>query len=78
MANENKVQASKESLKTMGTWKRRVMEKKGKGRSESGRSKGLVATPLERTMCRRNRSWKDPLYEFVMDKLTGEKRKKGK
>jgi hypothetical protein len=37
-----------------------------------------VAEPLFKTICRRNRSWKHPLYSFVMSKLTGEKRRKGK
>ena len=62
----------------MGTWKKRIISKLAKGRQETGRSKGIVAEPLFKTICRRNRSWKHPLYSFVMSKLTGEKRRKGK
>jgi hypothetical protein len=70
---------SRESLKTMGNWKRRTISKKTKGSQSTGRSKGIISSPLERTLCRRNRSWKNPLYTRVMSKLTGEKRmnKKG-
>lgn len=62
----------------MGTWKTRKIAKKARGKSETGRSKGIVASPLERFMCRSNRSWKHPLYESIMSKLDGEKRRKGK
>lgn len=62
----------------MGTWKTRVIEKKAKGRQTTGREKGIVTTPLERTICRRNRSWKNSAYSLVMPKLNGEKRRKGK
>jgi hypothetical protein len=60
---------------TMGTWKKRVIEKKNKGRQETGKSKGIVASPLVKYMCRSNRSWKHPLYEEVMDSI-GKNRKK--
>lgn len=61
----------------MGDWKKRVIEKKNKGKQETGRSKGITASPLERTICRRNRSWKNASYNLVMSRLTGEKRRKG-
>lgn len=47
----------------MGTWKRKILDKAGKGRSESGRSKGIVVSPLYRTLCRRNRSYKHRMYD---------------
>jgi hypothetical protein len=62
----------------MGDWKKRIIEKKNRGRSETGRSKGIVATPLQKMMCRRNRSWKHPQYGAVMMILNGEKQRKGK
>lgn len=43
--------------------------------STTGRIKGIVATPLQRSVCRRNRSWKRPDYAAVMDGL-GKKAKK--
>jgi len=62
----------------MGTWKKRVIAKKAKGKQESGRSKGLVSSSLERYICRSNRSWKHGEYDRIMTTvLTGEKRKKG-
>lgn len=60
----------------MGTWKQRIIKKKNKGNQETGRSKGITASPLERSICRRNRSWKHPSYSLVMSRLTGEKRRK--
>lgn len=68
------MEASRESLKTMGTWKVRAISKKTKGSQTTGRSKGIISTPLERSFCRRNRSYKNPLYNVVMSKLTGEKK----
>lgn len=62
----------------MSTWKARKIAKASKGRSESGRSKGIIATPLERWMCRASRSYKHPMYDMIMSKMTGEKRIKGK
>ena len=62
----------------MGTWKRKLISKEHKGRQESGRAKGIVASPLVKYMCRANRSYKHPLYDVVMTKLNGEKQRKGK
>lgn len=53
----------------MGTWKKKIIEKKSKGRHETGRSKGIVASALEKYLCKRNRSWKHPLYGMVMAKI---------
>jgi hypothetical protein len=35
----------------------------------TGRSKGIRPSALQKSMCRRNRSWKDPLYGLVMKSL---------
>jgi len=51
---------------TMGTWKRRQIEKKNKGKQETGKSKGLCPDPLQRYLCRSNRSYKHPAYATVM------------
>ena len=51
---------------TMITWKLKVIKKKGKGSQTTGRSKGIVSTTLRRFMCRRNRSYKHPLYQEIM------------
>jgi hypothetical protein len=50
----------------MGRWKIREIEKKARGRQESGRSKGLCPDPLVRYICRANRSWKHPQYDRIM------------
>ncbi len=60
----------------MGMWKNRVLRKKGKGKQETGKSKGIIASPLAKYMCRHNRSWKHPLYNVVMEKLIGDKVRK--
>lgn len=59
----------------MGTWKKRILQKKDKGRQESGKSKGLVPDSIARYMCRSNRSYKHKLYSVVMSKLGQRKRK---
>lgn len=51
---------------TMGTWKRAIIRKKSRGSQSTGKSKGIVATMMGKFMCRRNRSWKHPLYGEVM------------
>lgn len=61
---------------TMGTWKTYKIKKKGRASQTTGRSKGIVATAIQKYMCRRNRSWKDPLYQQVMG--TGEFKRGGK
>ena len=50
----------------VGTWKKRQIDKRNKGKQETGKSKGIVADPLVKTMCRRNRSWKHPRYSDIM------------
>lgn len=50
----------------MGTWKSRIFSKRNKGKSEPGKGKGIHPSPLQRYMCRRNRSWKHPEYHTVM------------
>lgn len=54
------------SHKNMGNWKSKIIAMQHKGSSTTGKSKGIITTPLERTICRRNRSWKHPLYNEVM------------
>lgn len=60
----------------MASWKSKVIKKKGKRSVTTGRAKGIFATPLERTVCRRNRSWKMAEYSKVMKVLDGNKRRK--
>lgn len=43
---------------------------------EAGKKKGILPSPLEKWMCRHNRSWKHPRYGAIMEKLGS--RKKGK
>lgn len=62
---------------TMGTWKTKVFKKKGKGSQATGKSKGIVASALQKFMCRHGRSYKHPLYETVMASLGIHKGKKG-
>lgn len=59
------------SFKNMGEWKSRKIEKGNKGSQTSGKSKGIITSPLQRTMCRRTRSWKHPRYAEVMNSLGG-------
>lgn len=61
----------------MGTWKTRIIQKRNRGSQTTGKSKGIVATTLQKYMCRRNRSYKDPLYEVVMASCGTYKTKKG-
>ena len=62
----------------MGHWKSKTFSKKTKASKTTGKSKGIVVSPLERTICRRNRSWKMREYSSVMKLLNGEKRRSGK
>lgn len=61
---------------SMGQWKAKLIRKKGRGSQATGKSKGIVADALAKYMCRRNRSYKHPLYNVVMSKI-GLKRQKG-
>lgn len=51
---------------SMVTWKIKVIKKKGKGSQTPGKQKGIVSSSLQRFMCRRNRSYKHPLYAEIM------------
>lgn len=66
---------SREAARKMGSWKARKISKKTKGNQTTGRQKGIFCSALERTICRRNRSWKMAEYNLVMSRLTGEKRR---
>jgi hypothetical protein len=57
------------SKATMNSWKIKIIEKKNKGRQESGKSKGLVPDQLARYMCKCNRSYKHKQYLVVMARL---------
>lgn len=46
----------------MGTWKARKISKLHKGRSESGRSKGLVPPAWARYCARSGRAYKTDIY----------------
>lgn len=61
---------------TMGTWKLRKLKKGQRASQSTGKSKGIVATVMQKFMCRRNRSWKHPLYSIVMG--VGEFKRQGK
>ncbi len=43
--------------------------KKSRPSQTTGKSKGIVATALQKTMCRRNRSYKNPNYGAIMDSI---------
>lgn len=58
---------------TMGTWKTKVIRKKGRGSQTTGRAKGIIATTLSKFICRRNRSYKDRLYSEWCVKYDGNK-----
>jgi hypothetical protein len=60
---------------TMGTWKKKKLVKGQRASHATGKSKGIVASTMQKYMCRRNRSWKHPLYAAVMG--TGEFPRKG-
>lgn len=65
------------SQRSGGFWKAKVFKKKGKGSQTTGRAKGIRPTALQKTMCRRNRSWKDPRYLATMASLGQRKGKQG-
>jgi hypothetical protein len=65
------------SHRNMGNWKLRKIKKKGRGSQTTGRTKGIVASPLQKFMCRHGRSYKHPLYGDVMESLGQRKRKGG-
>ena len=50
----------------MDTWKAHKVKKSQKGSQTTGKSKGIVSSPLQRYMCRSNRSYKHPLYQEIM------------
>jgi hypothetical protein len=59
---------------TMGTWKTRLIAKKSKGKSESGRSKGLVPPPWARHCAKAARAYKtNPRYGEWCTKCDGSK-----
>lgn len=61
---------------TMATWKTKLIRKKARGSQATGKSKGIVASPLAKFMCKHNRLWKHPRYAEVMAKI-GLRSKKG-
>ena len=59
---------------TMGQWKRRVIEKKSRGRQESGRSKGLVPPVWARNCARAARAYKNnDMYTRWSELCNGDK-----
>lgn len=60
----------------MGKWKARQLVKGARRSVTTGKSKGIVSTAMERTICRRNRSWKMREYAPTMARMSGEKRRK--
>jgi hypothetical protein len=63
------------SHRNMGQWRARKILKKGRGSQTTGRTKGIVASPLQKWMCRHGRSYKHRLYEETMASL-GQRKKK--
>lgn len=59
--------------RTMGNWKSRKMEKKGKGSQTAGRTKGLncQASSMERIFAGRSRSYKMRGYSDWLRKTGG-------
>lgn len=54
---------------SMGDWKKRKLMKGLRASHTTGKSKGIQASPIARTMCRRNRSYKHPEYAAIMATL---------
>jgi hypothetical protein len=54
---------------SMGDWKKRKLIKGLRASQTTGKSKGIHPTQLAKTMCRRNRSYKNPEYSAVMATL---------
>lgn len=52
----------------MGTWKKRIILKQHRGSSATGRSKGMVPPTINRTICKRSRSYKLREFSAVMAK----------
>lgn len=50
--------------------------RRGHSSTTTGKSKGIVATPLQRSYCARNRSYKRPDYSAVMGSV-GKRHGKG-
>lgn len=71
-----KMQASVESVGTMGDWKARKLVKGARASRTTGKSKGLVPDALARYMCRRGRSYKHAQYSAVMARLGTRKKAK--
>lgn len=71
MSTKGKMVASRESVGRMGDWKSRTFEKKGRASQSTGKSKGIVASALDKFMCRRNRSYKHPLFGAWCAKFQG-------
>lgn len=50
-----------------GAWRARKIEKAGKGRSEAGKTKGILPTTMQRYCCRRGRAYRTVAqYEEIM------------
>lgn len=59
---------------TMGTWKRRIIEKKARGRQESGRAKGLVPPTWARNCAKAARAYKNnEMYSRWCEVCNGDK-----
>lgn len=59
---------------SMATWRQRKRRKAGKGSQTPGKDKnGCSSSPLDRTIARRNRSWKHPKYPQWCEAKTGGK-----
>lgn len=63
----------KNATNGMGSWKKLKIAKQNRGSSATGRSKGMVPPTINRTICKRSRSYKLREFEAVMSKYTGEK-----
>ncbi len=58
-----------------GAWKVKKMEKAGKGRQESGKSKGIRPTKMQRYCCKRNRAYRTvDKYEEIMNSCGSRKK----
>lgn len=61
---------------TMGNWRKRKLVKGSRASQTTGKSKGIRPSQLAKSMCRRNRSYKHPLYSEIMKSLGVRKIKK--
>jgi hypothetical protein len=59
----------------MGVWRQRLNQKGVRASREPGKKKGILPSTLQRSYCKRARSYKWPKYEEIMSSLGSRKKK---